>query len=230
MNQAIGVAGAKARLFDPGYRIGLLTVIGHVIDANQIPAEFRRPVRSKGGWIRALCDCGVEVVRSTSTLFYDLRSDSPRPRKNAACSKLCKSYQAIKYAKERGKFPSYNYRNLVSACRRTGRELKITIEEYVTIRDLDSTCHYCGSQISKHSVGLDRKDSRLGYEPSNVVPCCAFCNDAKGHLLSYSEFCAAMRVRISRLGFGESPWDGYKWRTCLDNSGSPTVKRRTEGG
>lgn len=39
-------------------------------------------------------------------------------------------------------------------------------------------CSYCGEQTP--TVNLDRVDSRYGYVPGNVVPCCPPCNTLKG--------------------------------------------------
>jgi hypothetical protein len=37
-------------------------------------------------------------------------------------------------------------------------------------------CRYCGDE---QKGGIDRIDNRLGYEPSNCVPCCSWCNSIK---------------------------------------------------
>lgn len=53
-----------------------------------------------------------------------------------------------------------------------------------------ANCHYCGveprqfrkckgCQAPAEYNGIDRVDSKKGYEPSNVVPCCFICNRAK---------------------------------------------------
>ena len=53
-------------------------------------------------------------------------------------------------------------------------------------------CHYCGARDGtlklsdgKQSIlysGIDRVDSKLGYQPGNVVPCCGKCNSLKSSL------------------------------------------------
>lgn len=56
---------------------------------------------------------------------------------------------------------------------------------------ISDNCHYCGAPPSntkthKNTIqplvysGIDRTDNTRGYEPGNVVPCCAICNVAKG--------------------------------------------------
>lgn len=62
-----------------------------------------------------------------------------------------------------------------------------------------SNCSYCGKAPSQSSAagrkgcygdyiynGIDRKDSKIGYETSNVVPCCKVCNRMKGDMTSES--------------------------------------------
>ena len=39
------------------------------------------------------------------------------------------------------------------------------------------SCYYCGTEIN--GIGLDRKDSKDGYNMDNIVPCCRQCNMAK---------------------------------------------------
>lgn len=95
----------------------------------------------------------------------------------------------------------------------------ISIEEFEILSK--QNCHYCGSmpfavravrrktgpysnpELQSHSEycynGLDRIDSSLGYESSNVVPCCQHCNRAKLDL-SYTEFISLIKAIYSNLG------------------------------
>jgi 5-methylcytosine-specific restriction endonuclease McrA len=63
---------------------------------------------------------------------------------------------------------------------------------------ISKPCLYCGSIASNEKRtkntkepfkynGIDRYDNAVGYEESNVVPCCFVCNRAKGDL-SATEF------------------------------------------
>lgn len=65
---------------------------------------------------------------------------------------------------------------------RYSRTWNITNELFVS--SIHSQCHYCGVQ---DALGLDRMDNEGGYEPNNIVPCCAQCNFAKGKQ-AYNEF------------------------------------------
>lgn len=66
-------------------------------------------------------------------------------------------------------------------------ELNLELFEQLT----NSKCHYCGMKPYKlyrpkecnhiHFYnGIDRKDNSIGYTEENSVPCCEFCNYAKG--------------------------------------------------
>lgn len=73
--------------------------------------------------------------------------------------------------------PFAGYR--VSATRRgLAFELSRRLFRYLT---RESKCSYCGKQGSRSSpLGVDRVDNRLGYTPTNCVPCCPRCNRMKG--------------------------------------------------
>jgi len=47
------------------------------------------------------------------------------------------------------------------------------------MRHWQESCAYCGSTIE--TIGLDRVDNDLGYEPNNVVGCCSYCNAFKSN-------------------------------------------------
>lgn len=86
--------------------------------------------------------------------------------------------------------------------KRRGKCFSLNLEEFIALSS--QKCHYCGAnpivfnafkadprKISKwiepHLIepanilwnGLDRIDSSIGYEVSNCLPCCGFCNRSK---------------------------------------------------
>lgn len=80
---------------------------------------------------------------------------------------------------------------------------------------LGKPCHYCGAEpknkkVTKNSDkpffynGIDRVDNLAGYQESNVVPCCAVCNRAKG-VLTKQEF----YLWIKRLAAMAQQWGGH---------------------
>ena len=84
-----------------------------------------------------------------------------------------------------------------SSARHRGLKWNLTKDEFLRITQ--QPCHYCGVEPKQICLatetangeyiynGIDRKDSSIGYIPSNVVPCCKACNYAKNKL-SYDEF------------------------------------------
>lgn len=56
-------------------------------------------------------------------------------------------------------------------------EWGLSIEEFSSLWGLP--CFYCGDKIE--TIGIDRVDSKKGYNIKNVVPCCTHCNIMKMH-------------------------------------------------
>lgn len=63
-----------------------------------------------------------------------------------------------------------------------GLKFTLTSEEFESI--IQGICHYCDSS---QSIGIDRKDNKIGYTLENSLPCCKTCNFMKG-TLSYKDF------------------------------------------
>jgi len=71
---------------------------------------------------------------------------------------------------------------------------KIELNEDQFLQLVTMNCYYCGSppgnnkkyyykkKYSFYYSGLDRIDNSLGYQWENVIPCCKYCNSAKGTL------------------------------------------------
>jgi|ERR1700679_12837 len=82
----------------------------------------------------------------------------------------------------------YNYRTqprqrfleLKRVAKYRGLEFSILENEYTKL--ILQPCFYCGGVLNKTGGNLDRANSRLGYVPSNVRPCCFNCNVAKNAL------------------------------------------------
>ena len=77
-----------------------------------------------------------------------------------------------------------------------GRNLKfeLTFEEVSNL--ITKPCHYCGEEASNTKItknckegfkynGIDRINSKIGYESGNVVSCCSICNTAKSNLTQH---------------------------------------------
>jgi hypothetical protein len=86
--------------------------------------------------------------------------------------------------------PVYLYATYKNRCKKLGRELSITLEEFSAISRLP--CHYCG-WVNPKGNGMDRVDSSKGYSKDNVVPCCRPCNTMKMDA-SKDDFLAKVRA------------------------------------
>lgn len=64
-----------------------------------------------------------------------------------------------------------DYRSYLNRANKKGLIFALSIEEFNTIRT--HSCVYCGS-ASK--IGIDRKDSSIGYTLDNSQPACGTCN------------------------------------------------------
>lgn len=59
-----------------------------------------------------------------------------------------------------------------------GIEFRLTEQEFFSFSN--KKCNYCGIELDQ--VRLDRVNNDLGYEMSNLVPCCKICNKLKHKL------------------------------------------------
>lgn len=84
----------------------------------------------------------------------------------------------------------------------------LTFETFARIRG--DLCHYCGDHLPVNGLGLDRIDTRRGYDEGNVLPCCTLCNRARGAGLSVEEF---QLVIDQRMIAGRCPWTAEQRET-----------------
>jgi len=148
------------------------------------------------------CSCGNEILISASCLL-----NKKRPRISCGCKNFTKTHGNQKF--EDPKIVSYKAlikRYRMSAKDKT-KNISWSLTEDQAIQLFNGNCFYCGSSpISTYNVyktkagrfttqhvdrakkaeiqynGIDRIDSSLGYEISNVVSCCTICNFAKNEL------------------------------------------------
>jgi hypothetical protein len=153
------------------------------------------------------CDCGTEEPIPAVQLTHDetrscgcFRKREPRRQ---AIEIILRNYKAG--AKKRG--------------------LSWNISDEAAIHLFAGECYYCGlppnnqwrlprsSQVALFYNGIDRKDTKRGYEPDNVVSCCGPCNLQKRtqgleEFLDRTHRIAARhpRVLISKSGSREEQW------------------------
>lgn len=121
---------------------------------------------------RCICECGNEVERT----FGDLTRYNNR--RHCGCG-----YERSEKDKHQLYFKQY-----IDNAKRRKFSFSLTFDEFYDI--IHRPCHYCGSIDEEKSCGsykfnvngVDRIDSLLGYEKSNVVPCCSTCNRMKLNL------------------------------------------------
>lgn len=79
------------------------------------------------------------------------------------------------------------YRELKRSAKRTRRQLTITFEQYTQL--VAKPCTYCKGTFDTDTTGygLDRKNPKGGYTPSNVLRACWFCNNLRGASLTVKE-------------------------------------------
>lgn len=81
--------------------------------------------------------------------------------------------------------------------KKVGRAFTITLDEFKAV--VSNPCHYCGGPLPQWHGGLDRKDNSKGYEPSNVLPCCVWCNRARNSDLTVDEMERIVGPAIRRV-------------------------------
>lgn len=86
--------------------------------------------------------------------------------------------------------PKGRFSNAMSIARIRGIEWTLTFEEYEKL--INQTCYFCDGELNKSGTGLDRLNNKLGYNPSNVKPCCKICNSMK-NVLSTRDFLNHLR-------------------------------------
>lgn len=66
------------------------------------------------------------------------------------------------------------YRQYVGMANRRSLPFELTVDQFNAL--LAGRCVYCGSSSK---IGIDRKDSGVGYTEDNCQPCCSYCNTMK---------------------------------------------------
>lgn len=150
------------RLELAGQKFGKLTVI----------KISHTDIHSRKHWL-CKCDCGNEKIINGSKL----KSGTTK-----SCGCLRKFPEGIAARNIIMRHHKYN-------AKRRNLEQALTDEQIIALHKED--CYYCGmppSNIYSHPScnglytysGIDRVDNNKGYTIDNVVPCCDYCNGAKG--------------------------------------------------
>lgn len=165
----------------------------------------RGPNAKSGTGVKAMwlcrCDCGKE----TTVAGNHLRSGHA---KSCGCRRKDPAVYGPRNRKFRLPGTEAGFRQVLSntKCQAKKRNLEWGISDEDARSLFSSSCFYCGSPpMAVHKDrydatgqrdflynGIDRVDNDLGYIHGNIVPCCGFCNRAKG-TKSYDEFVAWLK-------------------------------------
>jgi len=129
-------------------------------DEKKEPREFQVDRHKRSGLFTYCKECG----NSRSRVYSKENNEKQRAR-------------AKKYKNEKGETPEYRYGQYKSDAIKIGREFSLSFEQFFTFWQKD--CSYCGGEIK--TIGLDRVNSKVGYEIDNIVPCCFDCNRLKSN-------------------------------------------------
>lgn len=151
-----------------GKKYGMLTVIEMLEERSHGHIQWR-----------CVCECGVEVITRGAYL---------KRGEKKSCGQ---------HGLSSGEAAFNNLFNVyLHGARQRGLTFELTKEQFAALTK--QTCHYCGSSPMQERIlsqcngsymynGIDRIDNDQGYVIDNVVPCCGFCNKAKGKK-TYQEF------------------------------------------
>ena len=139
--------------------------------------------RTYTAW-NCICDCGTKFITTTKQVQKGVR-------KSCGCRRDMNKYKALPTDVAIQRHYKYRY---TSSAKRRNIHWNLSVEEFNNF--IKMNCHYCGvspnlevkTRFHKMKVnGIDRKNSSIGYEVNNCVPCCEICNRAKNDL-TYDEF------------------------------------------
>lgn len=159
--------------------------------------------RTKSGGLKWLCVCDCGTTKSMS-------SSNITRRLNTGCGCGRGKTITLKLDREDALFKAL-YRQYRNSAKTRKIKFDLSVSEFESL--IYSDCYYCGAEpqqkFSGYSLsylakyvnnpilynGIDRVNNKKGYILENCLPCCWFCNRAKGDS-SYEEF-MEWRTRIA---------------------------------
>jgi len=149
-----------------------------------------RAVRSESKYFNGVLRQGFIFLCLGCKKEFFVRKDCFKARGITGYCKPCY------YKADKGKPYEHLYRKLSLSARSTNKDINLSFEEFLDFT-LIKTCHYCDDDITwsdysykakSFAYNLDRKDSNIGYNKSNLVVCCGDCNSTKSNKFTYEEF------------------------------------------
>jgi hypothetical protein len=169
-----------ARIELKGKRFGRWLVVG----------PGRKDPKRKVLWT-CKCDCG--------TLREDVDGANLRSGASKSCGCMVYTIQGVISPsrtlvpiRKRTQSAGYMFfADCFAAAKKRGLSFKLTEEQFYVITS--QPCHYCGKppSLTRRTSngkseftynGVDRVNNSVGYELSNCVPCCRWCNIAKNNV------------------------------------------------
>jgi len=128
-------------------------------------------------------DCGAIKSVGFNTLLYRENSQYQKTGEtlcSSCANKRMKGKSNSQYKHGNSRYCEYTYN-----AKRRGFDFNLSIDEFESLTS--RACHYCGGFSSEwdersRGNGIDRKDSGIGYEADNCVPCCSKCNFVKNSM------------------------------------------------
>lgn len=139
--------------------------------------------------IKYKCDDCENVFEVHANTIFGRRNSQYKKTGETVCSRCANKRMSGKnnsqYKHGNNRYPEYRCN-----AKKRGIAFNLSIHEFESLTTKE--CHYCGGNSKDRdtrirSNGIDRKDSNLGYQYENCVPCCATCNFIK-NTMGYSDF------------------------------------------
>lgn len=112
-------------------------------------------------------------------------ADGERSRSSCRrCTVRCRTYGLERYKTRRDELRQRQRDSInvqIGSSKKSARKRNIPyrITDEFARKTMRNPCVYCGHMSKRGFVGLDRIDNRLGYEETNLVAACEWCNLAK---------------------------------------------------
>jgi len=134
----------------------------------------KRPQTSMNRW-NCRCDCGNEKV----VLHGNLKAGYT---KSCGCLWIENVKGRSRSLPGKPSWLNAIWQNYTQGARKRGVPFELSLAQVESL--IEQPCHYCGAEPRN---GIDRKDSSLGYNLLNCLPCCTICNVMK-MALTYKDF------------------------------------------
>ena len=169
----------------------LLTIESFAGFVDKSPRKGRSKTSTERTW-NCKCACGNTVLY-TSTEF--------NVRKSCGCIMSLPQHGHLFNPDRLDAVCLHNFQRYRQSAKKRNLSFTLTLESFKNL--ITSPCHYCNKIIPNKNrfeidedvavVGVDRKDSNIGYEIDNCLPCCSNCNYMKRDQ-SYDNFLTTCKL------------------------------------